>query len=154
MILLDTGPLVALFDPRDGAHAAARAQLAEIREPLVTTVPVLTEAFHLLGPSSHGAATLRIFVRRGGARAWFLDGSSLARAFELMERYSDHPMDLADASLVTVAEALRTTTIFTLDRSDFSTYRARIGRTRRAFRVLDPLARRKGPDRPRREDRR
>ncbi|MBI2892950.1 MAG: PIN domain-containing protein [Deltaproteobacteria bacterium] len=136
MILVDTGPFVALFDPKDDEHTRAAGILASLREPLITTVPVLTEAFHLLGPASRGSAALRLFVGKGGVQTWFLARSSLARAFELMKRYDDHPMDLADASLVTAAEELRTTTIFTIDRNDFATYRARIGRSSRAFRVL------------------
>lgn len=135
-VLADTGPLVALFDPRDPDHAAARALLAGVREPLVTTVPVLTEAFHLLDPGSRGASALREFATAGGVGVWFLSGPGLERAFELMVRYADHPMDLADASLVAAAEALRTTRILTLDRTDFATYRARIGRTLRGFTVL------------------
>jgi predicted nucleic acid-binding protein len=136
VILVDTGPLVALFDPRDDAHAETRALLASVREPLSTTVAVLTEAFHLLDPSSRGSAALREFMNAGGMTVWFLSADSLARCFELMEQYADHPMDLADASLVTAAEHLRTTRIFTLDRRDFATYRARIGRSRKAFTLL------------------
>jgi predicted nucleic acid-binding protein len=139
MILVDTGPLVALFDPRDDAHDAATSKLEEIRGPLTTTVPVLTEAFHLLGPASRGASALRAFVERRGLTVTFLGPDSLTRAFELMARYVDHPMDLADASLVSVAETLRATTVFTLDRSDFATYRARVGRCARKFTVIDPL---------------
>lgn len=136
MILLDTGPLVALFDPRDGDHARASAVLASIHEPLVLTVPVLTEAFHLLDPGSQGCRALTDFVRLGGARTWFLSDSSLTRAFELMDRYADHPMDLADASLVAAAEALRISRVFTLDRNDFSSYRIRWGRSHRTFRLV------------------
>jgi predicted nucleic acid-binding protein len=44
-----------------------------------------------------------------------------------MEQYADHPMDLADASLIVAAEALRTRKIFTIGRSDFTTYRIRRG---------------------------
>jgi predicted nucleic acid-binding protein len=136
VILVDTGPLVALFDPRDDAHAETRALLASVREPLFTTVAVLTETFHLLDPGSHGSAALREFVNAGGMTVWFLSADSLDRCFELMEQYADHPMDLADASLVTAAEHLRTTKIFTLDRRDFATYRVRIGRSRKAFTLL------------------
>lgn len=141
MILVDTGPLVALFDPRDDAHAASRTLLASIGEPLVTTVPVLTEAFHLLDPGSRGSAALREFLTAGGMTPWFLSADSLARCFTLMERHADHPMDLADASLVTAAEHLRTTRIFTLDRRDFAAYRARVGRTNRPFTLLQPAGR-------------
>lgn len=138
MILVDTGPLVALFDPRDHDHGRVVCALKEIRQPVITTVPVLTEAFHLLNPASRGAAGLRKFISEGGATAWFLSTDGLMRAFELMDRYSDRPMDLADASLVAAAEALRTTTVFTLDRNDFSVYRAQIGGRHKAFRVVDP----------------
>jgi len=128
VILVDPGPLVALFDRRDDAHAGAEGVLATLRQPLVTTVPVLTEVFHLLGPSSRGAGAVREFIMRRGIRVWFLGEASFTRALELMDRYSDHPVYLADASLV-AAEALRSTTVFTLDRGDFAAYRARIGRT-------------------------
>ena len=104
----------------------------------MTTIPVLTEAVHLLGPGTRGAAALQQFVAQGGVTPWFLSGESLLRVFALMERYSDRPMDLADGSLVAAAEALRTTRVFTLDRNDFAVYRVQIGRGHKAFRVLDP----------------
>jgi predicted nucleic acid-binding protein len=133
MILLDTGPTVALFDPKDALHPRCRAVLKTMREPLITTVPVLTEAFHMLSPSSRGADRLRDFIARGGATVWFFDAPALARAFELMERYADHPMDLADASLIVAAESLSITRVFTIDREDFATYRVRRGH--RAVRI-------------------
>ena len=138
MILVDTGPLVALFDPKDPDHPRTVAALKKITRPLKTTVPVLTEAFHLLGPASRGAAALRQFILGGGMTTWFMSAESLERAFELIEQYSDRPMDLADASLVVAAEELRTTNVLTLDRGDFAVYRARLGRTHRPFRVLNP----------------
>lgn len=141
MILVDTGPLVALFDPKDEDHAITERMLAELKSPLVTTVAVLTEAFHLLGPASRGADALREFIGARGLGVWFMDAVRLARAFELMQKYADRPMDLADASLVAAAETLRAAQVFTLDRSDFSTYRARIGRTWKRFDVLDPALR-------------
>lgn len=138
MTLADTGPLVALFDPKDRDHQGAKQMLETLGGPLVTTTPVLTEAFHLLGPSSRGAEALREFITARGLGIWFLDHGALSRAFQLMDQYADHPMDLADASLVAAAEAQRITTIFTLDRGDFATYRIRIGKTLKRFRVLDP----------------
>jgi hypothetical protein len=127
MILVDTGPLVALFDPQDGRHNRCRATLKEIREPILTTTPVLTEAFHMLGPASIGSDRLREFVEVSGLSVWFLDRAWLSRAFQLMDLYADHPMDLADASLVAAAEALGTRRVFTIDRHDFETYRVRRG---------------------------
>lgn len=127
MILVDTGPFVALFDAKDPSHRRCREVLKTFREPLVTTVPVLTEAFHMLSPDSTGADRLRDFIAREGATVWSFDAASLQRAFALMEQYADHPMDLADASLIVAAEALATTKVFTIDRQDFQTYRIRRG---------------------------
>ena len=136
MTLLDTGPLVALFDPRDPAHERARRALKQESAPLCTTIPVLTEAFHLLSPGSRGASALRDFVAESGLGLWFLDARGLARAFELMETYADHPMDLADASLVVAAERVPARRVVTLDRRDFETYRILRGHRRIAFEVV------------------
>jgi predicted nucleic acid-binding protein len=136
MILLDTGPVIALFDPRDADHGLAKETLRGLTEPLVTTAPVLTEAFHLLGPESRGSSALRRFIERGGCAVHPIDEALLVRCFALMDKYVDRPMDLADASLVAVAEALRETTVLTFDRADFSTYRVRIGKAYKRFRVL------------------
>ena len=59
MILVDIGPLVALFDPQDEQHDRCVKALKAIKEPLVTTIPVLTEAFHMLEPASIGSDRLR-----------------------------------------------------------------------------------------------
>src|SRR5262245_21550363 len=127
MILVDAGPLKALFDPKDKHHLRCDAILQKIQEGLVTTVPVLVEAFHLLDPASRGSVRLRDFILRRGLSVWFFDPSALDRCLKLMEQYVDHPMDLADASLVAAAEALQTRKIFTVDRNDFSSYRIRRG---------------------------
>jgi len=139
MILLDTGPIVALFDPKDRDHAWARSVLETLREAMITTLPVLTESFHLLGPETRGAAALRQFLRAGGVRVGYFDDAGFARALELMEKFADRSMDLADASLVAAAETLRTRRVFTLDFSDFRTYRARFGRTWRSFEFVAEL---------------
>ena len=127
MILVDTGPLVALFDPQDAQHGRCVETLKGIDEPIVTTVPVLTEAFHMLEPHSVGSDRLREFIVQGALAVWFIDRIALTRTFELMELYADHPMDLADASLVVAAESLRTRRVFTIDRNDFETYRVKRG---------------------------
>lgn len=127
MTLVDTGPLIALFDPRDALHDRCKRTLKALHPPLLTTVPVLTEAFHILSPESIGSDRLRDFVALGGLGVWFFDQATLERAFELMERYADHPMDLADASLVAAAESVQTRRIFTADRRDFAAYRIRRG---------------------------
>ena len=127
MILVDTGPLVALFDPKDGQHHRCAATLKKIREPIQTTVPVLTEAFHMLDPASIGSNKLREFIAGAGMSVWHFDRGTLLRAFELMEQYAAQPMDLADASIVVAAEAMGARQVFTVDRRDFRRYRVRRG---------------------------
>lgn len=136
MILTDTGPLVALFDPADSSHERCVETLRTFDEPLGTTTPVLTEAFHLLSPGSFASERLIDFISRSGLHVWFLDPEALSRAFELMVQYADRPMDLADASLVAVAESLDLRKIVTIDRDDFSIYRIKRGHRHYAFEVL------------------
>lgn len=127
MIVVDTGPLVALFEPRDALHEPCRKRLSSFRAPLMTTLPVLTEAFHILAPESRGSEQLRVFIERGGMDVHYSDDGELLRAFELMETYKDHPMDLADASVISAAESIGTRKVFTVDRGDFETYRIKRG---------------------------
>ena len=136
MILVDTGPLIALFDPKDGQHQRCVKVLKSLREPLRTTVPVLTEAFHMLGPGSVGSDRLREFVLKRGLSLWWFDDAALSRAFELMDMYADHPMDLADASLIVAAEVLGTRKVFTIDRNDLEAYRVRRGHRHYAVEIL------------------
>lgn len=136
MILIDAGPLVALFDPKDRLHHHCDSTFKAIQGPLITTVSVLTEAFHMLGAGSVGAQRLREFLLSGGVDVWFMDSRAVRRSFELMERYADHPMDLADASLIVAAEALPTRRIFTVDHNDFLTYRIQRGHRYESVEVI------------------
>lgn len=127
MILVDTGPLVALFDPQEKEHSRCRQVLRDLTEPMATSLATLAEAFHVLGPDSVGSDRLREFVLQDGLQVLPLERTALERAFELMEQHRDQPMALADASLIALAEAIPTRKVFTLDRNDFSTYRLRRG---------------------------
>jgi uncharacterized protein len=136
MILVDTGPLVALFDPADAAHAKCVRILRDIEQPLCTTIPILTEAFYLLTPDSLGSQRLMDFVADRGLVVWYGSDDAIERTFELMRRYSNVPMDFADASLVTAAETLGTRKVFTIDRKDFTVYRVRRGHRQMAFEMI------------------
>jgi predicted nucleic acid-binding protein len=132
-VLVDTGPLVAIFDPSDRDHQACTAALGALsRSRLVTSLAVLTEASHLLAFSPDAQRSVIEFAGAGAIEVTDFDAGSLARSAALMKKYEDLPMDLADATLVVLAERLGTTQIFTLDRQDFSVYR--IGR--KAFKIL------------------
>lgn len=123
MILLDTGPIVAFFDGSDDYHKSCVELLKGVNEPLITTWPVLTEAFYLLGFSWRAQDNLWEFIVRGGVEILSLDDKQQARCRQLMEKYADLPMDLADGTLVVLAESNRIKKIFTLDHKDFQIYK-------------------------------
>ena len=128
-VLVDAGPLVALIDRADPSHEACVAALKTLRDPLVTVWPAFTEAMYLLGRSWPGQKALWSRLETEALAMAPLDAGDSARMRELMEKYRDLPMDLADAALVRVAERDSLSRIFTLDRTHFSLYRA--GRRRR-----------------------
>ncbi len=123
MILIDTGPLVALFDKSDRFHKRCQMELGRIREPLLTTWPVLTEVMYLLSFSSRAQDLCLDFIESGGVDMDPTHASRLSRIHQLMHDYADLPMDFADASLVALAEDQAVTTMFTLDHKDFRIYR-------------------------------
>jgi hypothetical protein len=123
LILIDTGPIVALFDRDDRNHAQCVEILKGIREPLITTWPVLTECSYLLNFSSEVQEDLWIFIERGGIEVYHLEKELLIRCRGLMKQYGDLPMDLADATLVALGDFLEIHKVFTLDHKDFSIYR-------------------------------
>jgi uncharacterized protein len=129
MILIDAGPLVALISASDRHHAACRATLKRIDEPIATVWPAFTEAMYLLRGSQPAQTVLWQMVQREAIGFMPLTVDDTYRMRQLMEKYHDLPMDLADAALVRVAERERITRIFTIDRRDFTVYKpAGIGR--------------------------
>ena len=128
MILIDAGPMVALINGNDIHHHACRSTLKTIREPLGTVWPAVTEAMYLLNFSVTAQEALWDLVD-GEFRILQLGAEDFPRMRELMKKYRDLPMDLADAALVRVAEREKVRVIFTIDRKDFSVYRPhRLGR--------------------------
>ena len=125
MILIDTGPLVALLDASDRHHHACRAAIRQIgRERVLTSWPVLTEVCHLLLREAIPVSRLFGMVRSGPVEVLELMPADLPRIEKLMDTYRNRSMDLADASLVRLAERESIRRVFTIDRDDFSTYRA------------------------------
>lgn len=123
MILVDAGPMVALLDADDQHHAACAAALKQIREPLGTVWPALTEAMYLLADQPLAQDALWEMFARGVLQIVPIDGNDLPRIRTLMRKYRDRPMDLADAALIAVAEREGLRKIFTVDRKDFTVYR-------------------------------
>ena len=123
MILVDAGPLVALLDADDQFHKKCVATLKVLRESLVTVWPAVTEAMYLLGDLPKAQEALWEMLARGVLQFLPLHLTEVPRIRELMSKYADRPMGLADAALVRVAEREGIRQIFTVDRKDFSVYR-------------------------------
>jgi len=125
MILTDTGALIALLDKDDPYHAVcvnAAKRLPAV--PLLTTWPCFTEAMYLLGEVGGYLYQSELWKMQAKKQLVLheLTNAEIIRMAELMEKYQDTPMDLADASLIAVAETYSFRYIFTLD-SDFHIYR-------------------------------
>jgi predicted nucleic acid-binding protein len=128
-LLIDTGPLVAWFDAADAHHASVRAFLGGYEGELLTTWPVLTEVCHLL-PEQVVSTFLR-WIGAGGLNVIDLPATATLGLADRMDKYADLPMDLADASLIWLAESLGVLDILTLDRRDFGIYRTARGKSLR-----------------------
>ena len=125
MILVDTGPLVALLDRNDPNHdrcLAVARQLAST--PMMTTVQCLTEAMYFAGKEGGAIGQERLWQLRQSGKLLVqpFSDTDLDRMRALMQAYADVPMDFADASLVAAAEAMRLVQVFTFDKH-FHAYR-------------------------------
>lgn len=123
--LVDTGPLVSLFRKTDRNHRRARHFVAAFSGNLITTWPVMTEVCHLLPP--HAVRRFMAWAADGGLVVVEMPGETIARLHELMRKYADLPMDLADASLVWLGEQIDLLDVITLDERDFAAYRTAAG---------------------------
>jgi uncharacterized protein len=126
-ILVDTGPLLALFRERDPDHNRVRAFMRNNRKPMATTWPVLTEVCYMLNLKAKRAALE--WVHRGGVELEALTTADAPALIAIFDRFGDHEVDLADASLVWLADRLGTTDILTFDEKDFAMYRTVAGKS-------------------------
>lgn len=121
-ILIDAGPLIALFDKSDSYHAQSVEFLKRYTGTLLTTWPVVTETSHMLGFSVRAQITFLQWINRGGLHLVEIEFSSITRLIELCNKFEDVPMDLADATLIVAAEDCNIKEVATID-SDFYIYR-------------------------------
>lgn len=125
MTLLDTTPLVALCDPRDGLNRRALRDLDRLaREPLVLCLPVLTEACFLL-PQRPQRERLRRVLEEFSVTPYRSDDESRLWLDVLawLLRYDDHDPDWADGYLAVVAGIERRARLWTYDREFRTTWR-------------------------------
>ena len=136
-VLIDAGPLVALFAPDDKHHARIDTEVAALAEGglrLLSTWPCVVEAAYLLDPP-HRFELLR-WIELGGVQIYPFESHHLGAMIVWMERYtqsSKREMDLADASLYWLAAETGITDVLTVDVADFSRYRLPDGKP---FRLL------------------
>ncbi|HFE66868.1 MAG TPA: PIN domain-containing protein [Chloroflexi bacterium] len=121
-ILIDSGPLIALFDRDDKYHAASAQFIKANRAELVTTLASLTDTLHLLDFNWNAQMDFLDWVSAGAVTLEPITAVDLPRIRELMNKYADLPMDFADACLVFLGEKLNISEIATIDR-DFDVYR-------------------------------
>ncbi len=127
MILTDAGPLVALVDRGEPNHGKCVDALAKLPGPMLTTWPAFTEAMYLLGDAAGWQAQEVLWRLQQRGDLVVEMPARLDHAVELMRRYRDLPMDLADATLVALAEERGLGTVFSLDK-DFRVYRLARGK--------------------------
>lgn len=132
MIIVDSSFWVALANRGDSHHPQAKAYYNSLDEDLVTTWPVMAQTCHLL------LQRLGVHAQLTFIKAWIEGAFEVSdippetdeRIYVLMKKYADLPLDLADASLVILAEILGHGRILSTDRRDFKTYR---WKTRKPF---------------------
>ena len=122
-VLVDTGPLIALFNKNDDYHQRCVQTFKTLRFPLLTVWPVITEAMYLLSFSGAAQDALWEWFKRDAMSLAALSATDIPRIQQLMKKYRDLPMELADAALVCVAEREKLRSLFTLDLHDFRLYR-------------------------------
>jgi uncharacterized protein len=120
--IVDTGPLVALFDRAERHHAWAAERIEELEAPLLTCEPVLAETMYLLARYPKAQEVVLELLHNGALRIAFQIDEHIGALRTLLQKYADIPMSLADACLVRMAEIHDRHAVLTLD-SDFFTYR-------------------------------
>lgn len=136
MILTDAGPLVALIDRGESEHVRCCQALTRLQGPLLTTWPAFTEAMYLLGEAAGWTAQEALWRMLNRGDLVIDTPRHLAHVATLMAKYQNVPMDLADASLVALAEDRGLSVIFTLDQ-DFRIYRLPRGK---AFTIIPSVS--------------
>jgi len=122
VIIADTGPIVALINPRDQHHQWARAAIRQINEPMLTCDAVLSEALFLISSVPNGIRRFTEMLASGALQSDFATSANSRELAALIQKYQSLPMSFADACLVRLAEIHDGATVLTVD-SHFQVYR-------------------------------
>jgi predicted nucleic acid-binding protein len=120
--LIDAGPMIALFNSDDKYHASIMDFLKIYKGMLTTSWPVITEVSYMLNYNTNVQIDFLKWINRGGVKVGDIGEPDIKRIIELSQKYSDIPMDLADATLIIISERLNIKDIITID-SDYYIYR-------------------------------
>jgi len=121
-ILIDSGPIIALFDSSDKYHQLSLDFIKNNRHQLLTSLASITEALHLLDFNRNAQTDCLSWVISGAVKVEDIGLEDLIRIKELIIKYADMPMDFADACLVRLGEKYNIAEVATID-SDFDIYR-------------------------------
>ena len=121
-LLIDSGPLIALFDAGDRHHIQVRTFLKDFNGELLSTWAVLTEVLHMLDFNLNVQLDFLKWVKLGGLHIYDIQQNDLADMIVMMEKYTNVPMDLANATLMYAAHKENLKEIISID-SDFDIYR-------------------------------
>lgn len=125
-IIVDAGPLIALFRKRDKHHSRVKQFLSTAPGRLVSTLPVVTEVCYFL--NQKGEVAFLTWIRRGGLAVQPVGVDDFDEIVTIIARYREDEMDFADATLVWLAELVNTLDVMTIDCRDFQIYRPRSGK--------------------------
>ena len=125
LILLDTGPLLSLLDMRDQHHDWVKSEFTAIKPPLLLCEAVLTEACFLAQRRLGRTDVIWRLLERGVISLAFSLDENSNDVRDLMTRYSNVPMSLADACLVRMSELIDHSKLLTFD-CDFRVYRRHV----------------------------
>ena len=123
--ILDTGPWVALIDRSESNHDLCVHWLKQYSGRLYSTEAVLTEVLYLLNFSAVAQETAINFVLNSVVELIPSSADSLKKTLALIKKYSDLPMDYADATIVCLAIETGINNIITFDKRDFGIYRVK-----------------------------
>ena len=127
-ILVDSGPLIALFDSSDKYHKICVKFIKNNPHELLTSLASITEVMHLLDFSRYAQTDFMAWIIAGAITIEDIGHEELVRIKELITKHSDLPMDFADACLVCLGEKYNIDEVATID-SDFDVYRLNKTRT-------------------------
>lgn len=120
--IIDSGPLIALFDRSDKYHSKVLDFIKSYKGKLVTSWAVITEVFHMLDFNLQVQIDFLKWCEIGGIEVYDISQTEISNIIIMMEKYIDVPMDLADATLMYIANKENIKNIVSID-SDFDIYR-------------------------------